>query len=122
VTRGVSEDERYGTTVSDGRVYVRTPDGAIEIGRVEAVLDLVGGPAWTIEYGDWHRERYPDLDTADEGLTVDVVDVLAAMEHDRGFVESLRALPAEPQGDDEVSPRLGLFVGRLLGNLQTGVD
>lgn len=106
----------------DGEVYVRTPEGAIEVGRVADVLALVGGPAWTIEYSDWHRERYPDLDTGDEGLTVDVVDVVAAMEHDRAFVESLRALPDEPQDGDEVSPRLGLFVGRLLGNLQTGID
>lgn len=113
---------RYGTEVEGGRVYVRTADGDLPVGRVADVLELVGGPAWTITYSDWHRSRYPDLDTSDEGLTVDVVDVVAAMELDRSFVESLRALPARPCDDDEVSPRLGLFVGRLLGNLQTGIE
>jgi len=113
---------RYGTIVRDGRVQVQSPDGTVEVGRVEDVLQLVGGPAWTIEYGEWQRRRYPDLDTADEGLTVDVVDVMAAMEHDASFAESLSALPADPQGGDEVPPRLGLFVGRLLGDLQTGID
>lgn len=113
---------RHGTEVRDGRVYVRTPDGSVRVGRVADVLELVGGPAWTIEYSEWHRTRYPALDTSDEGLTVDVVDVIAAMEFDRPFVETLRALPAGPRGGDEVPPRLGLFVGRLLGDLQTGVE
>lgn len=113
---------RYGTVVRDGRVFVRGPDSEVEVGRVGEILELVGGPAWTIEYGEWQRRRYPDLDTADEGLTVDVVDVMAAMEHGASFVESLRALPASPAGEDDVPPRLGLFVGRLLGNLQTGIE
>lgn len=113
---------QYGTAVRDGRVIVRSADGDVPVGRVGEVVSLVGGPAWTIEYSDWHRERYPDLDTADEGLTVDVVDVMHAMTHGESVVESLRALPAEPGPDDEVPPRLGLFVGRLLGELQTGLD
>lgn len=113
---------RYGTDVRDGRVCVQTPDGPLPVGRVTTVLQLVGGPAWTIEYSDWHLTRYPDLDTSDEGLTVDVVDMMAAMEFDISFVETLRALPACPQGGDEISPRLGLFIGHLLGNLQTGIE
>lgn len=113
---------RYGTEIRDGRVCVQTPDGPLSVGRVATVLQLVGGPAWIIEYSDWHLTRYPDLDTSDEGLTVDVVDVMAAMEFDLSFVETLRALPVRPCGDDEVSPRLGLFVGRLIGNLQTGIE
>ncbi|MFB6171732.1 MAG: hypothetical protein ABEJ23_04310 [Haloarculaceae archaeon] len=112
---------RYGTDVDGGRVYVQTPDGDLLVGRVGAVLALVGGPAWTIEYSEWHRSR-PDFDTDDEGVTVDVVDAIAALEFDRSFVEALAALPAEPRGDDAVSPRLGLFVGRLMGSLQTGLE
>lgn len=113
---------RYGTTIRDGRVFVSRPDGtdAFEVGPVDDVLAVVGGPAWTIEYGDWHRRRYPDLDTDDEGLVVDVVDVMAATTHDSAFVETLRALPASPT-DADVSPRLGLFAGKLVGELQTGL-
>lgn len=114
---------RFGTTIRDDRVVVTRPDGSEEltVGPVEAVLDVLGGPSWTIEYGDWQRRRYPDLDTADEGITLDVVDVMAATTHDRAFVESLAALPAEAAGDS-VSPRLGLFVGKLVSELQTGLE
>jgi hypothetical protein len=44
------------------------------------------------------------------------------MTHPEPFVEILRALPTEPAADDEVSPRVGLFVGRLLENLQFGLE
>lgn len=112
---------RYGTTVDGGRVYVQTPEGRLVVGDLQRIVDLAGGPAWTIEYSDWHRERYPDLDTSDEGLTVDVVDVIEAMTHDEAFVETLRAQPATAAAGD-VPPRTGLFVGKLMDSLQSGVE
>lgn len=113
---------RYGTAIRDGRVFVTRPDGTEElsVGTVATVLEVLGGPSWTIEYGDWERRRYPDLDTADEGITLDVVDVMAATTHDPAFVDSLAALPAEAP-DEPVSPRMGLFVGKLVSELQTGL-
>ncbi len=116
------EGGRFGTHVREGEVYVDGPDGPVRIGPLDRVVELVGGPAWTVEYSDWHRRRYPDLDTGDEGLVVDVGDAVRALTHDREFVAELRALPAERSGHDEVAPRVGLFVGRLLGDLQTGVS
>jgi hypothetical protein len=64
------------------------------------------------------------MDTSDEGLTVDVVDMMQAMTHSERFVETLAAQPLEAvDGDeDEVSPRLGLFVGKLLENLESGLS
>lgn len=121
--RAGSGDARFETLVEDGTVYVGGSDGRIEVGSVEAVLDLVGGPAWEIEYTERQKRRYPDLETADEGLIVDVVDVMQAMTHDRAFVETLAAQPTDPEtATGGVSPRLGLFVGRLMSNLQYGID
>jgi hypothetical protein len=112
---------RYGTRIEDGQVYVQTGAGPLRVGDVASAVEAAGGPAWTIEYSDWERERY-DLDTSDEGLVVDVRDMLAAMEHDAGFVEHLRALPVDPRDGDDLSPRMGLLVGKLLSNLQSGVE
>ena len=44
------------------------------------------------------------------------------MEFDEAFVASLETLPAEAGGDADVPPRTGLFVGRLLGYLETGLE
>jgi hypothetical protein len=120
--RGSDREVRHGTHVEDGQVYVQTEEGPLLVGDAATAIEAVGGPAWTIDYSDWERDRYPDLDTSDEGLVVDVRDMLAAMEHDPGFVASLRALPADARDGDALSPRMGLFVGKLLENLQSGVE
>ncbi|MFC7077914.1 MULTISPECIES: hypothetical protein [Haloarcula] len=113
---------RYETVVQDGTVYVGTAEGRIEIGPLEAIVEAVGGPAWTIEYTDAYREQFPEVDTSDEGLTVDVVDMLRAMTHGEQFVRTLAAHPTTVPPEDSLSPRAGLFVGKLLENLEHGVD
>jgi len=113
---------RYETVVQDGHVVVAAEDGEVHVGSVDAVVGLLGGPAWTISYSEAQKQRYPDLDTDDEGLTVDVVDMINNMRLEPAFVESLRVLPAEPVDDRAVAPRTGLFVGRLLTELETGLE
>jgi len=112
---------RYGTHVENGTIYVGSPDGRITVGDVETALDVVGGPSWTISYSEEEKQRHPAMDTSDEGLTVDVVDMMQAMTHSDRFVETLAAHPGEPDDCDDVSPRLGLFLGKLLENLESGV-
>ena len=120
-TSRADDGARFATVVEGGRVRVQIHDGLVSVADFDAVVEAVGGPAWTIEYTDWHRERYPDLDTSDEGLTVDVRDIVEAMEHDERFVRTLQAMPATAR-EGGLSPRAGLFVGKLLENLQSGVD
>lgn len=114
--------DRYGTIVEDGTVYVEADLGRIEVGDVDDILDLIGGPAWEIRYDERTRAR-ADVDTSDEGMIVDVVDTIHAMTFGPAFFRALKAQPAEsPFAEpDAVSPRLGLFVGRLLENLENGV-
>ena len=114
--------DRYGTIVEGGTVYVEADLGRIEVGPVDDIVELVGGPAWTIRYDPETRSR-PDVDTSDEGLTIDVVDTIHEMTFGPTFLRALKAQPAElPFSDpDAVSPRLGLFAGRLLENLENGV-
>ena len=116
---------RYDTWVEEGTIYVGTADGPLAVGDLEEALDVVGGHSWTISYSSEATERHPHLDTSDEGLTVDVVDIIHAMTHSNRFVETLAAQPAdppEPRDADDISPRLGLFVGKLLENLESGVS
>ena len=115
---------RYDTIVEDGTVYVVGADTRLEIGPVEEIIEIVGGPSWTITYTAEVKARHPEMDTADEGLTVDVLDMLQAMTHGEQFVAALAAQPPHPPTDDSdaIAPRLGLFAGKLLENLDSGVD
>lgn len=112
---------RYETVVTDETVYIEKGPERIEIGDLDLILDIVGGHAWTISYSDQEKADYPDLDTSDEGLTIDVVDAINAMTFGESFVETMEAQPATPASADAVSPRVGLFVGRLIENLAYGV-
>ncbi len=113
----------FGTSLREGEVYVGGPDGDVRIGPLSAVLTAVGGPAWTISYSAWQRERYPHLDTSDEGIVVDVRDYVDAMTCPAWLVEALAALPDERVNpDDPLSPRLGLFVGHLVRQLEFGLE
>ncbi|MFW6017199.1 MAG: hypothetical protein ACOCPX_00105 [Halapricum sp.] len=114
---------RYETFVEDGTVFVGYEE-RLEIGSVEDIVDLVGGPAWTIQYTEAEKQRHPEMDTSDEGLTVDVVDMLQTMTHGERFVEMLATHPPKALSDepDAIPPRMGLFVGKLLENLENGLD
>jgi hypothetical protein len=113
---------RYDTFVEDGTIYVGTSDGPLEVGAVADALGVVGGPSWTITYSEEAKQRHPEMDTSDEGLTVDVVDMMQVMTHSERFVQTLAAQPTDAPDDEDVSPRLGLFIGKLLENLESGVD
>ncbi|WP_262177963.1 hypothetical protein [Haloarcula laminariae] len=113
---------RYETFVEGETVYVGTPEGRLAVGPIDDIVSAVGGPAWTITYAESQKDRYPEMDTDDEGLVVDVVDMLSAMTHSEQFVETLAAHPTTVPEADTISPRAGLFVGKLLENLENGVS
>jgi len=113
---------RYETFVEDGVVYVGAPDGPLEVGALDVIVEAVGGPSWTIAYTAAEKERHPRMDTSDEGLTVDVVDMMHTMTFGERFVETMGAHPTETPPSGDLSPRMGLFVGKLLDNLEHGVD
>jgi len=112
---------RYETFVEDDTVYVGSDDGPIAVAPLADIVSTVGGPAWTIRYSESQKERYPQMETDDEGLVVDVVDMLNAMTHSEQFVQTLAAHPTTVPEEDSISPRAGLFVGKLLENLENGV-
>ncbi|KOX92189.1 hypothetical protein [Haloarcula rubripromontorii] len=113
--------DRYETFVEDGTVYVGSDNGPLKVAPLDDIVAAAGGPAWTITYTEAEKERYTGMDTSDEGLVVDVVDMLHAMTHSQRFVDTLAAHPTAVPADDTISPRAGLFVGKLLENLEHGV-
>lgn len=116
--------KRHPTVVEDETIYVGEGDDRLLIGDLEAVIEAVGGFSWTITYTEAERERHPGMATDDAGLTVDVVDVMHAMTHSDRFRETLAAHPAtlpERAPEESIPPRTGLFVGKLLENLENGM-
>lgn len=99
---------QYAIRVEDETVFVSGEDGAVEVGELSDVYDLVGGETYTIEYGE-NAAQMPWLDTAADGtLTFDVREALAGMGVGGEFAEALAETPLDP-GDDGVPRRTALF-------------
>lgn len=113
---------RHSIHLHDGSVFVGAASDSIWVGDIETILELVGGPAWTISYTTRQKQQYPDLDTADEGLTIDIVDFINGMSINETSREVLEKLPDEPCHESDVPPRTGLFIGWLLEELETGLE
>lgn len=113
---------RHQTRLHDGGIYIGTGDNAVWVGDIADIRALIGGSAWTITYSERQKARYPNLDTSDEGLTIDIVDFINDMEIETTFRDILAELPVEKQHEDDVPPRTGLFTGRLLEELETGLE
>lgn len=83
--------ERYETRIDGGTVYLETDDGALEIGGLDAIVDVVGNETYTVSYDD-HQRTQAWLETDEEGqITFDVRETIADMSHRRDFVERMRA-------------------------------
>ncbi|MFB6296175.1 MAG: hypothetical protein ABEH66_04950 [Halobacteriales archaeon] len=118
--------ERHETRIEDGRLYVETGDGDLDLGSMEDVLSITGGETYTITYEeDYARVTdWLDLDEAGE-MTIDVRDTLATMSYPRDFVGQLaeRSMDAEEGG---VPERTRYFTETMIhvweekGNLDDG--
>lgn len=92
--------KRYETRIGEGTVYLETDDGELEIGELDAIVDVVGNETYTISY-DEHQRTQAWLDTDEAGqITFDVRETVADMSHRGDFVERMRAtgLSAERYG------------------------
>lgn len=104
--------KRYATKIENGTVYVETDDDWLTIGSTDALLDLVGGETYEIEYDPYVGKAFDWLDTDDEGLmTFDVLEVVESMSHRERFVQHLEDTPTDR--GDEYPQRMEFFAEML---------
>lgn len=83
--------KRYETRIEGGTVFLETDDGQLEIGDLDAIVDVVGNETYTISYDERQRTQ-AWLDTDEEGkITFDVREAVADMSHRGEVVERMRA-------------------------------
>ncbi len=78
--------ERFDTRIDDGYLYIETPEGELEVGAMDDVVELLG-ETYTLEYDDEARAA-AWLNTEPDGtITFDVRETLAGMDFDEAFVK-----------------------------------
>jgi len=106
--------ERHETRIEDGRLYVETGEGDLDLGSMEDVLSITGGECYTIKYEeDYARVTdWLDLDEAGE-MTIDVRETLATMSYPGTFVAKLSDRSMDP-GEEGVPERTRYFTETMI--------
>lgn len=112
--------KRYETAVRDGVLYLEAPDGAdgdpaddpdgwLDIGPMDAVVDEVGGETYELQY-DRRQRQVGWLDTDEDGrLSFDVRETIRDTTFDRDFVAALAGTPGDESNDEGVAKRVAVF-------------
>jgi len=106
----MSERTRRGAKVESGTLYLESEDDWIEIGSMDAVVELIGGEVYTLEYTD--RQSAADWLPTDEDntLTIDVREELADWGYTDEFVGNVAGSPLDETGESGHPVRTEVFV------------
>ena len=85
---------RYEPETENETLFLRGGDDRLEVGRVDDVVDAVGGETYTIEY-DERQRRQPWLETDEGVLEVDVREAATTLGHTAEAVSELREYDME---------------------------
>lgn len=88
-------EDRYETRIEDGIVYLDGERGRLEVGRLETVVDAVGGETYTIQYDAQAVSLYDWLDDEDETLEIDVRETLSAYPLPASVVHTIAEKPLD---------------------------
>lgn len=100
---------RSESRVEDGVLAVQDGDGWLEVGEMDALVTLVGGETYEIEYDREQASAATWLDADDDHVvSFDVRETLADMSYPATFVETLREEDGESSGESP-SPRATYF-------------
>lgn len=121
----MTDDERHGARIDDGTLYIERRTDPLEIGSMEAVIDLMGGETYTLEYtarqGAVSWLATDDQDT----ITLDVREELSGWGYTDEFVRAVEECSLEETGESGYPLRTEVFVDLVTeiwdskGNLET---
>ena len=103
-------DTSYDAAVRDGTLYIDCEGELLEVGSMDAIVDLFGGETYTLEY----TERQSDaawLQTDEDGtITVDVREQLADWAYTDELVAAVAESPLDETGESGYPTRTEAFV------------
>lgn len=106
----MTEPLRYDATIEDGTLFLEGEHERLEIGPMSAILELVGGETYTLEY-EPRQSTVSWLSTdEDDTITFDVRDALIDWAYTEEFVANVRESPLERTDENGYPIRTAVFV------------
>lgn len=104
---GAAESDDEGTNATDA------DDRWLEIGPMDAIVDLVGGETYELQY-DRRQKQVGWLDTDEDGtLSFDVRETVRTTTFDDEFVRNVAGVPADGTTEDGQPQRAAVFADLL---------
>jgi hypothetical protein len=105
---------RYESKIVDETLYVEGHEGWLEVGSVEAIVDLLGGETYTLEYDDYGRAA-DWVRTDDQGrLAFDVVETIERMSFRDEFITQLEATSLDETDEAGHPHRTALYADVMM--------
>ena len=106
----MTTERRHGARVEDGMLYLERKNAPLRIGSMDAVVELLGGESYTIEYTD-RQSTVSWLSTdRNNNITFDVRDTLTEWVYTPEFVATLERCPVDETGTSGHPLRTEVFV------------
>lgn len=110
---------RYETQIEDEVLYIEYEDRLLEIGSVEAIVDLMGGETYTLEYTK--KQASAAWLNTDENNTIDVNvrEAIESMSYQRDFITNLANCSLDENGDAGYPKRTELYADLMTHILES---
>lgn len=106
----MTEPVRYEGVVENGTLYLEDGDHRIEIGPMDAVVELIGGETYTLEYDDRQSATAWLATDEDNTITFDVRDELVDWAYTEDLVRNVDDSPLDRTGESGHPIRAEVFV------------
>ncbi|OVE85212.1 hypothetical protein [Natronolimnobius baerhuensis] len=105
----MTDPTRYEGVVDNGTLYLVEDNHQIEIGQMDAVVDLIGGETYTLEY-DEKQSAAAWLSTDDDNtITLDVREELVDWVYTEDLIQNITDTSLEQTGDSGHPIRTEVF-------------
>jgi hypothetical protein len=105
----MEKDNHYSATVEGDILYLENADNRVEIGPMDAIVDLMGGETYTLEYTTQQAGVSWLPTEKDPTITLDVRKELADWRYSAELVTNVEKSPLDESGESGYSQRLEVF-------------
>ncbi|GAB3672076.1 hypothetical protein [Halopiger thermotolerans] len=121
----MTDRTRYEAVLEDETLYLEGDGARIEIGPMDAVVDLIGGETYTLEYDDRQSAAAWLATDEDNTITVDVRESLLDWAYTEEFAANVGDTPLKRTGESGHPVRTEVFADMVTsiwdakGNLES---
>lgn len=110
----MTEPNRYEAVIENDILYLEHEEGLLEVGSMDAIVELFGGETYTLEYTDRQSAAAWISTDDDNTIAIDVREELADWAYTAEFGASVADNPLDESGESGYPLRTEVFVDTVI--------